>query len=337
MISKSKSIAVIAVLIILLVVLALVYRMNKSDEQFKQGTAIGMDTVFTIKLIGDEPNEYIELVAELDNALDAYDEASPLYKLNLDKKLDAQGYLIDAVKASLNAEENLSSVSITAGRLINLWDVNAENPKVPDDTDVKDALASIDKANVKLDDNTITLLNDAELNLGCCAKGYACDIIKSKLLENDVKCAIVSFGSSTLLYGEKPEQEKFVTAVTNPFDASKSVLTVKTDECFVSTSGGYQRYFEANGKTYSHIFDLSTGYPAETDLASVTVFCDSGIMSDMLSTELYIGGSQMLREYLDCDEYMIIAIDKNKNIYASSKLLESITLKDESFTLNNVN
>ena len=56
-------------------------------------------------------------------------------------------------------------------------------------------------------------------------------------------------------------------------------------------------------------------------------------MSDMLSTELYIGGTEMVKEYLASDKYMIIAIDKNKNIYASDKLSESITLKDKSFTL----
>lgn len=333
LISKSKSIAVIVILLAVLVVLALLYRGKKAEEQFEQRTTMAMDTVFMVKVAGDKPDEYIELVNKLDAALDVYDEDSEIYKLNAQQNANASDVLLDAVKSSLQAEEKLSSVSITAGGLIKLWDVNGDNPTVPDEDDIQKELSFVGKDKITLSGNSITLMEGTKLNLGCCAKGYACDIIEKKLSENNVSCAIVTFGSSTLLYGKKPDGEDFVTAVRNPFEPSETLLTVKTDECFISTSGGYERFFEQNGKTYSHIFDLETGYPADTDIMSVTVICDSGIMSDMLSTELYIGGTEMVKEYLASDEYMIIAIDKNKNIYASDKLSESITLKDESFTL----
>lgn len=333
MISKSKSIAVIVILLAILVVLALLYRGNKSEEQFEQSTTMAMDTVFVAKVIGDNPKEYIEVVNKLDGVLDAYNENSELYKLNAKQNAVASDILLDAVNSSLQIEEKLSSVSITAGGLIKLWDVNGDNPTVPHEDDIQKELSFVGKDNVAISDSSITLKEGTQLNLGCSAKGYACDVVKQKLVENNVSCAIVTFGSSTLLYGKKPDGEKFVTAVTNPFEPSETLLTVKTDECFISTSGGYERYFEQGGKTYSHIFDLETGYPADTDIMSVTVICDSGIMSDMLSTELYIGGTQMVKEYLASDEYMIIAVDKNKNIYVSDKLSESIILKDKSFAL----
>lgn len=40
------------------------------------------------------------------------------------------------------------------------------------------------------------------------------------------------------------------------------------------TSGVYERQLEAQGKHYHHILDPQTGYPAETDVISLTVVAD---------------------------------------------------------------
>ena len=42
------------------------------------------------------------------------------------------------------------------------------------------------------------------------------------------------------------------------------------DESIV-TSGVYERVLEVDGKKYHHILDPNTGYPAETDVASLTI------------------------------------------------------------------
>lgn len=48
---------------------------------------------------------------------------------------------------------------------------------------------------------------------------------------------MVSFGSSTLLYGQKPDKTDFKVAVTDPFDNDNTCLSFTSGGGSVSTSG----------------------------------------------------------------------------------------------------
>ena len=127
--------------------------------------------------------------------------------------------------------------------------------------------------------------------------------------------------SSMLLYGEKPEGEPFRIAIRGA-DDGEILGTVETDSCFLSTSGGYERFFtDENGKNYSHILDSVTGYPVETDLETVTVFCENGLLSDYLSTLIYMDGTKSIGKHLSSDEYKLVAADNDGNVYVSDGLV----------------
>ena len=77
---------------------------------------------------------------------------------------------------------------------------------------------------------------------------------------------------------------------------------------------------------------MDTGYPVETDLTSVTVVipaetADGGIMSDFLSTLIYIQGTSQLDKWLAYDEFEVIAADGDGNVYTDC---EGFTLDKDS-------
>ena len=69
--------------------------------------------------------------------------------------------------------------------------------------------------------------------------------------------------------------------------------------------------------------DIRTGCPAETDIASATVLlpCESGngLVSDLLSTLIYIGGTEKAEHYAEIcgesfEDYGIITIDNSGSV-----------------------
>ncbi len=291
-----------------------------------------MDTAVRLSAGEGKIDTYINVIKKLDKALSAYDNNSEIYKLNENGRLIVSDQTAELFNSAKKLSQRYPQINITAGALTKLWNVTSANPVIPEKNNIEKALNTVDDDNLIINGNKVMLKNNAQLDLGSCAKGYALDLLFDEFEKNKENCAVVSFGSSTLLYGEKSDGKPFTTAVANPEDSNSQVLKFTSDQCFVSTSGGYERYFEVEGKKYCHIIDLETGYPVESDLTSVTVVsAENGLLTDFLSTCVYMGGTKKLDQYLNNSEYQIIALDKNKKIYCSDSIKESIEILDNSY------
>ena len=53
------------------------------------------------------------------------------------------------------------------------------------------------------------------------------------------------------------------------------------------------------GRTYGHLMDARTGRPAESDVLAATAIAPGGALSDLLSTALFVTGSERAREILE--------------------------------------
>jgi thiamine biosynthesis lipoprotein len=67
-------------------------------------------------------------------------------------------------------------------------------------------------------------------------------------------------------------------------------MDLESDQC-VFTSGDYERYFEFNGRRYSHIIDPRSGYPA-AGTRSVTVLASEAALADAAATALFVAGPE---------------------------------------------
>lgn len=312
--------------LLLLIPLGLFSCSDKSNYNSKYETKdiYVMDTLCSIKAEKKSVSELTDVLNKFNVAFDCCSENGEAYQLNKNKSMICSENLADLIKKSKELSQKYGDeVLISSGALTLLWKDAKKNNILPEETQIKTLIDEIGDNLIEITSedgqSKIDLKQNCEIDTGAFAKGYSLDFCKSVLDRNNTDYAVISMTSSILLYGEKPDNTDFKVQIRDP-NGKGTIGTVETPACFLSTSGGYERFFTIDEKDYCHIIDLNTGCPSESDLTSVTVFADSGILTDYMSTKIFIEGTQNIENHLNAADYKIAAFDKNGNSYISSGL-----------------
>lgn len=221
---------------------------------------------------------------------------------------------------------------ITVGQAEDLWDFHSDDPHLPDQDRLAEAVKHIDYRKIRIDEAAETVqLEDPEMeiDLGGIAKGYIADKVCDFLRAQNVTSAIVSLGGNIETVGGKPDgkrQVPFRIGIETPYSNRTEISgSVEVTDGTMVTSGVYERYFVVGDQEYHHILDVKTGYPVDTDVLGVTIQGreDHSVDCDALSTTCLILGSKdgkALIESLDGYEAAFILRDESVVTTSGMKL-----------------
>ena len=231
----------------------------------------------------------------LDGAISATAPEAQIARLNAAGTGTCGADTLNVLRTSLGLCVALDGrLDITLGAVTELWGFTGDSPRVPEETALREALATKGVEKVRAEGASVSLAPGQKLDLGAVGKGAGCDAMLDILKQYGVP-AVVSFGGTVLVYGEAPAGAWRVGIRDPQGGASDTLGTLEFSPAadgayFVSTSGGYEKTFTENGETYHHILDPDTGYPVRGPLASVTAVGENGLVCDALSTALFVNG-----------------------------------------------
>lgn len=277
---------------------ALLAGCSSSSEPVRfTGYAMGTVVNETIYTDGDDPSASIETeIASLENQyLSNKVDKAEISRINAGSTSisgELKEYITTLLKVS---EDSNGAFDPTIGALSSLWDFDDDTHRIPADSSIKELLSTCGYEKLVLGEDTISIPDGMKLDLGAAGKGIALDKA-AQLLEDceGVTGAVISVGESSILtYGDNPNRDYWQIDLRDPRDKESLIGTLKIKgTCYIGTSGDYQKFFEKDGVRYHHILDRSTGYPADSDVTSVTIVSDSGILCDALSTACFVLGSR---------------------------------------------
>ena len=186
-------------------------------------------------------------------------------------------------------ERTDGKVNLMGGAISLLWK-NRDKPPTEDEISV--ALQHIDIHTLEIEQGRARITDkQARIDVGAFAKGYALQRV-AEALEKQGFVGLLSAVSSVVAVGDK-SGEPFAIGLAGVDGGVERTVFLK-DKKALSTSGTNQRFFTYEGKTYHHIIDLATGYPAESGVRQASVLDNDAGWADALSTATLIGGTALV-------------------------------------------
>lgn len=302
-----------------------------------------MDTYMSLVAVGDGAFDTLQqsanIVNTLEQAMSRTIETSDVAQLNAtgsaELRYDTAVLLEEAMALSA---ATLGCFDVTIAPLVELWNINGENPVVPPQEEIDALLPLVGSEHIHLDNGSATLDAGCAIDLGGIAKGFASDRIAQLYHERALEGGFVSLGGNVYVHGENTEGTAWHVAIQHPEDSSGYACILSLSDAFVVTSGGYQRYFTApDGTVYQHILDPFTGAPAASDLLSVSIILPydadklHGAMADAYSTALYVMGETAACDFWAAQQsFDMVLVTKDGRIIYTPGLIEHFTPVEES-------
>ncbi len=256
-------------------------------------------------------------VRRLDNLLSNYKPRSEWSLVNRNAAggpVRVSREVFDLIAACLDySRMSDGAFDITVGPLVRTWGFFKGSGRLPHRAEIRTALANVGYRNVILDKENLTVRfakPGVEIDPGGIGKGYAVDRAAASLREAGIRSALVSAGGSSMYgLGAPPGGGGWKVKIRHPRNPAAVVAELQLRDKSMSTSGTSEKFFVSGGKTYSHIFDPRTGYPAP-GMLSVSVSAPRTVDSEAWTKPNFILGKAWASKRLPADLEVFFCEDR---------------------------
>ncbi len=267
-----------------------------------------MGTVWELAIYADRPDSYLQTAADeaqreverLESRLSFYLPQSELCDLN--KRAYWEEVIVDPPffeflrRAKALSLETGGAFDPTIAPLMRCWGFVGGSGAMPKVREIEAARYVVGMSHVLLNDSSSSVRYDREgvtLEFGAIGKGYAVENVVEILKDYEIVSALIHGGTSTIYgLGAPPEQEAWQIAIQRPNGtAGESLTTISLRDSALSVSAPHGKFFEAEGKRYSHVLDPRSGFPVQSALLAAVV-TENPTDSDALSTALLTLGAE---------------------------------------------
>ncbi len=284
--------------------------------------------------------DILDAVQRFDRMLNIWKGESELKRVNNQahkEPVEVSVELFRMLKLSKQlCEETGGAFDITTTPLTRCWGFFYRDGGMPEEHKIEEAMSYVGMEHVVLNEDPQTVFftkEGIELTPASIGKGFALDHAVRYGKQGGLNDVLLNGGFSSVLASGAPEwKDCWQIDIRDPINHSQAVARLRLYNQGFSSSGAEEQHFEHEGKTYGHIVDPRTGWPAE-QVMSVNVTAPTAAYAEALSTAFYVMGVEKTLEY--CENHTQVGVviltkpnqgDKSELITANleSKQLEVV-------------
>ena len=266
-----------------------------------------MGSAWTVKIAGHLPVSNEELRAGVQARFDAVNLALSTYRadsalshFNNDDSgqwVDIDAELGEVLSYALSLAEDSGGVyDVTVGPLVNLWGFGPDPAtwRVPEAAALENARMRVGWRKVEVDTTKRRARKapGVRIDLSSLGKGRGVDRAAEYLDAQGITNYLIDLSGKLRARGVNIHAERWRVAVEAPVaDATSpqppfTPAIIELVDQSVATAGDYRRFFEIDGKHYSHIIDPRTGWPVTHDTVSASAIASDCMQADAMATVL---------------------------------------------------
>ncbi len=285
-------------------------------------------------------NEIDSLLLVINSSINTYDAHSEVsqFNTNPDGVKFNLPYLREPVeKAKEVFYASSGAFDITVMPLVNAWGFGPGKEMTPtrQQIDSIKAFVGFEKVNIQADRLTKSDPR-TQLDFGGIGQGYGADVVSRFLRAKGIDNFLVELGGEGVASGHNlKSMRRWQIGILDPNSTIENqffkAYVSLSDKAF-TTAGNYFKFREVNGKKYSHTIDPVTGYPADRNILSASVFSADCTTADAWDTAFMVMGHEKAIETLKLHpelEALLLYSGENGKVlsYATPGIASFITLE----------
>jgi thiamine biosynthesis lipoprotein len=245
------------------------------------------------------------LLLSFDRVLSTYQDNSYISKWNRNEHIPLEQP--DLFKALLKRsteifESTEGALDITVAPLMSFWFENDWSAEKVDSLQVDSIMKHIGMKAVVLDGDDYAKIDPLiRLDVNAIAQGYSVDVLALYLESLGITNYLVEIGGEVRASGTKSDQQDWIVGIDLPNGENiERALTgsLALSNRSMATSGNYRKFVVINGEKFGHTLNPKIGYPATTDLLSVSVLAEDCMTADAYATAFMVMGFERSKQFL---------------------------------------
>jgi thiamine biosynthesis lipoprotein len=265
-----------------------------------------------------------EIQAELkkfDLSLNPFNSESIIYQVNNNIPVEVDPWFINVFnKAREVSEISGGDYDITCTPFINLWGFGFSKIDNVNQATIDSLKEFVGYKKVRIEGQTV-IKDDPRIqfNASSIAKGYSCDVIAALFDSLGITDYMIEIGGEINAKGKNQRGECWRIEISKPIDDTAGLQqermeVVKLCDKSLATSGNYRKFYVKDGKKYSHTINPHTGYPAESNILSASVFHKDCMTADAFATAfmtMYLEKAVSIGNQIPDLDYLFIYADES--------------------------
>ena len=228
-------------------------------------------------------------------------------------RVDAETAGLLDFASELHAQSD-GAFDLTSGVLRRAWDF--KTGRLPSQSDLDQLLSCVGWAKLEWQARTLRLRAKMEIDFGGIGKEYAADRAAAIMMDLGAQHGLANLGGDVRVIGPHADGSPWRIAVQDPRgEPGATIAHLNVAHGAMATSGDYERYFEQDGRRYSHLLDPRTGWPVE-HWRSVSVVAPLAIAAGACATVSMLKPVDDALQFLNAQGVRYLAIDSSGERYS---------------------